>query len=174
MHKAIILINFILFMLLPSASFSEPNKNFAGWDWGLGVSLTVDTGSRDRVEEASIIDGTIRVNKDNNAIPRIMLELHHFIWTWSDDTVGLGLFSGIQPGGDDIIDAFGGGIMMGFRKNKTDFLSFNIGVGVMVDPNTKVLGDGFVANQAPPGTETEVRFKETEQIGILVLVSTSF
>jgi hypothetical protein len=52
--------------------------------------------------------------------------------------------------------------------------SFNIGIGAVVDPRVQVLGDGFVENQPPPGTETEVRYKTTDQWGVVVLFSFSF
>lgn len=160
-----------VFTVLTSTSFAD-GHDFS--NWGLGVSLTIDTGNRDRVDEANIVNGLVRVDKDNNAIPRMVLELHHFVWAWKNETIGLGPFAAIQPGGDDIIDAFGGGLMVGFRKNRETKLAFNVGIGIIVDPNTKVLGDGFAANLAPPPGETEVRFKETEQYGALILISTSF
>jgi hypothetical protein len=52
--------------------------------------------------------------------------------------------------------------------------TFNIGIGAVVDPRVQILGDEFVENQEPPGNETEVRYKTTDQWGVVVLVSFSF
>ncbi len=52
--------------------------------------------------------------------------------------------------------------------------SFNIGIGLIVDPRSKVLGDGFVENEAPPGSETTVRFRTTDQWGAVLMFSFSF
>jgi hypothetical protein len=52
--------------------------------------------------------------------------------------------------------------------------SWNFGVGFRVDPQAKVLGDGFVANQPPPPGETTVRFKTEPRFGLMLLSSFSF
>lgn len=52
--------------------------------------------------------------------------------------------------------------------------SWNFGIGVRVDPQAKVLGDGFVANQPPPPGETTVRFKTEPRFGLMLLSSFSF
>nr|GFD60909.1 hypothetical protein [Tanacetum cinerariifolium] len=75
---------------------------------------------------------------------------------------------------DDVIEAIGMGLMIGFRRDETSTQSFNFGIGLVVDPNTRVLGDGILANRALPIGETEVRYKEELQKGILFLSSFSF
>ena len=52
--------------------------------------------------------------------------------------------------------------------------SFNIGIGVMMDPSVKILGDGISENQPLPLGETTVRTKETSQWGVLFMVSYNF
>jgi hypothetical protein len=52
--------------------------------------------------------------------------------------------------------------------------SWNFGVGFRVDPQAKILGDGFVANQPPPPGETAVRFKTEPRYGVMLLSSFSF
>lgn len=156
---------------------------------GAGLSLTWDLGSRSRIGDASVVNGIVRVDDQNNANARIMLETHYFFtpkinlfgtgyrnlpgsvpkWGW-------GPFIAVQPGSDNIIDAIGLGMMVGFKRNDNpeDTSSWNIGVGIVIDPNTQVLGAGIVPNAPLPDGETEVRFQEREQIGLLVLFSTSF
>jgi hypothetical protein len=52
--------------------------------------------------------------------------------------------------------------------------SFNIGIGVMVNPNSQVLGDGIQKNQPLPTGETTVRLRKTTEMGYLVTFSYSF
>ena len=83
-------------------------------------------------------------------------------------------FVALQPGTEEVIEAIGLGLMVGFRRATDSANSWNVGVGYVVDPNVDVLGDGFFANQAPPGNETAVRLKETSQQGIFLLFSFAF
>ncbi len=174
--------------------------SFAGLKLGVGLSFTLDVGKLARISEAEIKNGIVRVTDQNNGRARIMLESHYFFTpcgrflgmggsTRNDDQKlgdgrctsddpdlarwGYGPFVAIQPGSGEIIDAIGAGLMVGFRRKGSQ--SFNIGVGIVIDPNTRVLGDGFTANAAPPaGEETAVRYRETLQTGVLILTSFSF
>ncbi len=88
----------------------------------------------------------------------------------------MGPFVSLQPGTDEIIQSIGAGIMVGMKYNdeKDDIRSWNLGVGIAVDPNTKVLGDGIEQNKPLPAGESSVRLKETTQVGVLVLLSFGF
>lgn len=163
--------------------FEEGTSEFAGINFGVGISLTFDLGDDSRVEDASIVDGIVRVNNENDKIARVMLESHYFFvpggrflkmnslhsgrWGW-------GPFVALQPGTDEIIEAISVGLMVGFRRPNETGASWNVGIGYITDPNVDVLGDGFVENQPPPGNETEVRLKEISQDGIVLLFSFSF
>ena len=63
--------------------------------------------------------------------------------------------------------------MVGWKKPGEDS-GWNIGLGLVADPNTQILGDGITQNEPLPGTETEVRFKENTQYGLIILFSTSW
>lgn len=166
----------------------QSQRKFAGIDFGVGISATVDYGANDRVKDAEIIDGIVRVTADNNVNARVMLELHYFFTPGMDmdkendeispltgaSDFGWGPFVALQPGTDEIIEAIGLGIMVGWKRKSSASSSWNLGFGVVVDPNVKILGDGFEENQPPPGNETQVRFKETDQWGLLILGSYSF
>jgi hypothetical protein len=54
-----------------SQSGSEFFKHF-----GFGLGVSVDGGSRDRIDEAEVVDNVLRVKKDSNIEPRFLLELH--------------------------------------------------------------------------------------------------
>lgn len=145
-------------------------KEFAGLNFGVGVSLTHDLGSHDRVKAASLANGIVRVDTEHNDVARIMLESHYFFtpekklmgkqWGW-------GPFVSLQPGSDQIIEAVGLGVMLGLKRNTdtNDTSSWNIGIGAVTDPNVKVLGDGIAKNQPLPTGESEIRYNRDEAMG---------
>lgn len=181
---------------------SDVPAPFAGLGFGVGVSLTLDVGKHDRVDDASIVNQVVRVNKVSNAVPRLLLETHYF-FTPNGELLGFvsgmtnsveaggkmlelnkqhitwghGPFVAIQAGSDDsIINAVGFGWMIGLKRNDKpeSTRSFNVGLGFIVDPSVKVLGDGFKANRAPPPGESVVRYRTTAQGGVLLMTSFSF
>jgi hypothetical protein len=159
----------------PKVRGEVESQKFAGISWGVGPSLTIDWGKHDRVEDASLDPtGKVRVDDVNNSIPRLTLETHYFFDISGDETQGLGPFVAIQASGDELIEAIGFGIMYGIRRSRESATSFNLGLGVMVDPNVKVLGDGIKENQTLPPGETAIRFREEEQWGLLFISSFSF
>jgi hypothetical protein len=172
----------LMFALLfaPGSAFSADSE-FVGLKFGVGLSLTVDTGTQDRVESAEVVDGIVRVSKENDTTARIILESHYFFSSTTSPLLGaaagdwgVGPFVALQPGSDEIIEAIGLGVMVGFRRAGDGVESWNLGVGIMVDPNVRVLGDGLNENEPLPGAETTVRFKEKSQVGVLVMTSFTF
>ncbi len=163
-------------------------RGFAGLKFGVGLSLTHDLGENNRVGSASLVNGIVRVDDENNDIARIMLESHYFFkqskpFTLFNSNVkvpseqwGRGPFVAIQPGTDEVIEAISLGMMWGFKKspNPADKRSWNIGIGAVVDPNVKVLGDGISENVALPTGETGIRYKDKSQWGLMLLTSFSF
>jgi hypothetical protein len=145
-----------------------------------GVGLAYSFNPTKQVTSADIINGVVRVKEENRARARVVLETHAFPFLLGkSNRVGLGPFAAVQPGGDDLIQAIGGGIMIGFRKQPkaredAGGESFNIGLGVWSDMKAQVLGDGFKANQPPPPGETLVRFKTRDRGSVLVMASFSF
>ena len=157
---------------------AKPNgSEFAGLTFGVGLSYTFDTGDNLRVEEA-IVDasGVVRINKRNDAVARVMLESHYF-FTTKGKNVGYGPFVSVQPGSDEIINALGAGFMFGLRR-QDETQSFNIGIGVAVDPVTKTLGREFVPGKpaplGPDGKPLPIRYETRAQTGILLLASFSW
>ncbi|KQM65359.1 MULTISPECIES: hypothetical protein [unclassified Sphingomonas] len=176
-------------------------QKFGGIDFGIGVAFTYDLGNNERIKEATIVDNIVRVTRTENVRARLILESHYFFTppsaalgnysgAFCDEmkdypdqkedcdnrrkSFGIGPFMAIQPGTDNIIDAIGAGVMIGLRRRQENSASFNIGIGILYDVNTQILGDGFVENQAPPGKETEVRFRRGSQSGLLIMTSYSF
>lgn len=93
-----------------------------------------------------------------------------------DIICGRGFFIGAQPGGsNDIIDALGAGLMWGFKGDDHNLFGnqqVNFGVGVIVDPNVKTLGDGLFENQPLPAGDS-LRFKEDYQTNLMIMFSWS-
>jgi hypothetical protein len=87
-----------------------------------------------------------------------------------------------QPANNGPITGYALGWMVGLHHPKFDAsgkpvpdnTSWNLGVGLRIDPKAQVLGDGFVANAPPPAGETAVRFKTEPRLGIMVMSSFSF
>lgn len=165
----------------------EVNDQFLGIEFGLGLGFTHDLSKGDRVDEAEVLGGIVRVSKSSNTRPRVLLETHYF-WqlafeqrqvevrggrvTIKEADIGIGPFIAIQGSDEQVLEAFAIGGMIGFKRSES--ASFNLGVGVALDPNVKTLGDGIAANQALPEGETAVRFREEGRWGIVTLASFSF
>jgi len=121
---------------------------------GVGVSLTYDIGKHDRISSAEL-DGNniIRVTKSDNAKARLVLEGHTFVKKIGK--VYVGPFVALQPGTDEIIEAIGAGVIFGLpsiggdEDSKKRPSPFNLAIGVMVDPNVQILGDGLRPNSRP-------------------------
>ena len=170
-----------------NAAEEHANRNFLGISFGVAFGMTTDIGSGDRVDGAELVNGVVRVTKAANHRPRILLETHYFWRVDAENTVvsfggaevpvrtadiGFGPFAAIQGSDDELLEAFAIGGMVGFKRSERS--SFNIGIGVALDPNVKVLGDGLTPNEPLPAGETTVRFKEEARWGVLTLVSFTF
>lgn len=164
---------------------ARAGKDFAGLHFGAGVAFTRTFG-RDRIETAINDNGIVRVDGEKNAIPRVMLETHFFLtpkqwselfstWDYSDNEkgkFGVGPFVAIQPGSDLIIQAIAVGLMAGFKDPiyKDASHSWNIGLGISVEPSSKTLGDGLKPNEPVP-TGATVRTQSRSLAGFTALVS---
>lgn len=162
---------------LDAVSFDTIKSHF-----GASISVTLDSGTRSRIEEARLVDGpdgkkVVRVTRDHDQVARVLLESHFLLWTGrhgNDYQWGIGPFVGVQPGSDNIIEAAAFGGMIAFRSGATGRTGFSIGIGIIGDPKVKVLGDGIEENKPLPAGETEIRFKETGQGGLVILAGFVF
>jgi len=88
--------------------------------------------------------------------------------------------SSSAPANNGPITAYALGLMVGMHhpridaSGKPDTTSWNLGIGLRIDPKAQVLGDGFVANQPPPLGETAIRYKTEPKAGVMLLSSFSF
>ena len=122
------------------------------------------------MKSVTVVNGMVRIDNERNDLVRFMPEMHIWIDRWDEQRWSWGPFLTVAPG-SRIIDAVGFGLMMGYRPHQTDQYSFNFGIGGTLDLDTRVLGDGLVANEALPPGETSARTKQTTAAGLLVLFS---
>ncbi|MFO0720611.1 MAG: hypothetical protein U0319_07770 [Nitrospira sp.] len=142
---------------------------FQNVGFGLGLGWTHNLGAR-RVESVSVTNRIVRIDDERNDLVRAMPEVHLWIDRWDEQRWSWGPFLAVAPG-SRIIDAVGGGLMVGYRPQRSDQYSFNFGIGGILDLDTQVLGDGLVANEPLPPRETSARTKHTTGAGLLVLFS---
>ena len=156
----------------------QPDKDFMGIKFGVGVAFTLDWGGQSRVKDAELVNNIVRVTESQDGEARVLLEVHHFWPLGTGDSekalYGVGPFVSVQPGSDDVIDSLGIGVMVGMRRNAKSNSSLNIGLGLIVDPNSQLLGDGIVANQPLPAGETAIRYKTEYETGFMLMASFSF
>lgn len=165
------------------------DKKFAEFNFGVALGVVIKAGKRDIVQSASLdANRIVRIDRDNNTTANLILEAHYFFTpdihfiNVEPKNWGIGPFIAVAPGTQNIIESAGAGLMIGFKRSSIiaqDLArdrgdSFNIGFGVMVNPNAQVLGDGIQKNQALPTGETTVRLRTTTEMGYLVTFSYSF
>jgi hypothetical protein len=87
--------------------------------------------------------------------------------------------SSASPAANGPITGYAMGWMVGMRHPSlipeiaSPTASWNVGVGLRVSPNGKVLGDGLVANQALPVGDS-IRYKTEPRLGVMLLSTFSF
>jgi hypothetical protein len=169
---------------------------------GIGFGLTFDVQGQRRVVSVSAPNNIVRVDdSSSNVIASVVVESHYFFVPQHDlylgtavvpqQTWGHGPFVAIDAGtntsNNSVIYGFSIGWMIGFRQPHYGLIdtssggkvatydnnSWNIGLGFRVDPQSKVLGDGLVANMPLPPGDT-VRTKTEARYGVMLLVSYGF
>jgi len=175
--------------------------NWGGLSWGIGLAADFDLGGT-RVNSASIINNVVRVtDTSNNVGVGFVLEAHYFfkarefggkaactstnpfdVLNCTD--LATGPFVAIEVGGgtsatpaaNGPITGYALGWMVGMRHPSASLSptsSWNIGIGLRVDPKSQVLGDGIIANQPLPAGDS-IRFKTEPRLGLMLLSSFSF
>jgi len=160
-------------------------KEFYGIKFGIGFALTFKHGD-DRIYSASIDgNGIVRVDKEANREPKVMLETHYF-WHWKslsnflERPCGIGPFFGVQPDNSNggVIGSYALGGMIGLKHNsepeETNSRSWNIGAAYVVNTGVRTLGDGLKQGKPLPDNETQIRYKEINQPGWLIMISFSY
>jgi len=150
----------------------EEKKEFLGLKFGVALAITSYGKKRFVVQEATIINGKVRVLEELNTFPRIMLETHYF-FNLKKKIIGIGPFVGIQSNKNHLLDTIAFGAMTGFRYSEKDNNSFNFGIGAFCDRNCKFLGAGIERDKPLPEGES-LYFYTRNYWGFVALISFSF
>ena len=151
------------------------DANFIGFNWGLGIGYGFGQGP-ERITEAEVVNGIVRVKEDKTDGIRAVLEAHHF-FDGRRGRFGWGPFASVQLGKDGASAvAFAVGLMAGWKDqgDKTSAGSWNIAVGYEFGQDVKVLGDGIEPNAPLPTGEAQVRYKTQPADALLVFFSRRF
>lgn len=182
---------------------NSPPAKFGGIGWGIGLAADFDLGGA-RVNNATVVNNIVRVtDSSNNVNVGFVLEAHYFskareigphsscisnnpMQALNCTDLATGPFVAIEIGGganatpnSGPITGYALGWMIGMRHldlSMTSNSTWNFGIGLRVDPQSKVLGDGIFANQPLPVGEsaTLVRTKTEPRAGVMLLSSFSF
>ena len=88
---------------------------------------------------------------------------------------GIGPFLGIVAKDENLISAFGTGVMFGWkdpRRGEND--GWSIGIGAVLDANVNALAEGFEDGEPLPAGETEIRFEEKSRWSALLFFTRTF
>lgn len=148
---------------------AKPSKEESFWDtFGVGLAVTTNLGKERSIQEAQLVNGNVRITSERQVVPRLMLEKH---WYLSNDWKGSykpGLFIGASLLGDrQVMDAVAFGFLAGFKPNPGTTTTHNLGIGIALQPYSRVLGDGLSKNQPLPAGETQIRYKETNRTALI-------
>ncbi|GJM44294.1 MAG: hypothetical protein DHS20C21_11360 [Gemmatimonadota bacterium] len=137
----------------------------------LGAAFAVFFYDDDNISKAEVIGGVVRVTRRESQDLKYLLEAHFFPKLFLDDRGGVGPFFAVAADDEDIVDAIGAGVMVGFRRSKSADASLNFGAGFFMDTNSRVLGGGLREGAALPNGETEIRYEEKGKTGFHLLFS---
>jgi hypothetical protein len=155
---------------------AEADEDFLGLKWGVGLGLSLGD---DFVEEAKLVDGVVRVTKDNSDQARVVFEYHKLFWCNDQGKSaerGCGPFVAAAATEEDVLSGVGLGFMFGWRapKAKPGDEGFAIGFGFVLDNDVKALADGFEEGQPLPAGETDIRVEEKGRTSFLLFVTRTF
>jgi hypothetical protein len=164
----------------PNTNQSDPNETACNAFFKVNCVLMAgpnfNVGSN-RVASANVVNGIVRVSNDQNISISVLSGITHF-WPTNNPDVNWGIFGAggfnQSTGGAGTFGAFALGGALDFEKAKINSYPMDVYFGVTFTPNTQVLGDGIQANRPLPSGETEVRYKTTTAVGLLLAIGTHF
>lgn len=168
----------------------DSGREFQGISFGVGLAIFVpralsmnSLSKHEQVEEAELAgdpeSSVVRVSKKRGPSPRVVLESHYFVtcenlgFEAKNCRWGVGPFVALQSGEDVLMPALGFGLMGGFRR-RGESKSFNIGVGLAVEPKQRVLAGDLQMDQPLPPDETKIRYIEKTLLSWMIVGSFGF
>ena len=152
------------------------SEDFMKKYFSIGLYANFDVGANNRVQNARVVNGIVRVEESNTAQIGLALQAYRLFPTKSGKSAWGPFIALITSDNGGITSGAIGGMYAlapkaGFVADQT---SINFGLGVSVSPGTQVLGDGINENMPLPAGETEVRYKKTTLYGVMFAVSFGF
>ena len=160
-------------------------NQFLGLNWGVGIGASQLFD--DAIEEASVVDGVVRVTKESRTEPRVLLEFHRFFFTREAGSKlpgtngkaiksGHGPFVAVAAKANDVLAGIAAGWMWGWKDSRLPASddAFTVGLGLILDSEIKDLADGFEEGEPLPDGETSIRFEEKSRAGVVLLFTRSF
>jgi hypothetical protein len=155
---------------LAALIFAQPASAQIKPGFGVGV---VHLGGKARVDEASLVNGLVRVDRDSNTSIRPMVDVHAPVIPISEN-ITAGPFVGVQFSTAQVVDSLGAGMMISLPTGGTAPKTLNLGIGAVLDPNVRTLGNGIEEDQPLPPGETSIRFRNTSKFGVFFMTSVGF
>jgi len=155
------------------ATETKNRDHFQGAGFGAGPSISIDVGGRKRVQDAEVLNGVVHVKESTSIVPRALLESHFFFPLNKATTMGMGPFVAVASGDGKALDALGLGVMNGYKlRDAQNALCF--GVGIFWDPKVQSLAKGYEDGQAPPNSDTQVRYQTRSKTCLLITIAFTF
>ena len=159
-------------------------------NWAVGVAVVVPKDKT--ITDASIVDNKVRVNAEIRHESSMLVAKHFYPWNPGRRCVLKGTFASEESGRNSllggtsgflsncvglmvaaamptsgavngqIINFLGVGLAIGGGVRQSNDFNWHFGVGWGRKFNARTLGDGWTEGEAPPGTETQIRYKSID------------
>ncbi|MBN8886955.1 MAG: hypothetical protein J0I77_14635 [Rudaea sp.] len=166
-------------------------QSFLGSNFGVAIGVSKALGTHP-IDSASVVNGIVRVDDSRTTRPLIAFEAHRYLYSGSTAndtrTFANGPFVSVQTGSDSSsLASFGIGWMFGWSdpvgagtksftadgEQQHSLMGWNLGIGIMLESQSKRLGDGLQANQPLPSGESQIRYKTASGKSVFLIVSRS-
>ncbi len=160
-----ILATVIVFLLASTAAAQDPVPNPFGIGWGGGFAFSSNLIGVPLVDPGdAFIDenGIIRITHPRNVKARVLLE-SHYTFRLAGSPLALGPVIFVQPSGESLFDAAGGGLLLELGEGPT---SFNLIVGILIDFDVSRLHRDYVDGFRSP--TPDLVYVQREEVQLMI------
>lgn len=159
-------------------------------NWAVGVAVVMPKVKT--ITDAAIVDNKVRVNAEIRHESSMLVAKHFYPWNPGRRCVLNGSFSNTEEGRNtviggslgfltncvglmvaaamptsgavngQVINFLGLGLAIGGGVRQSSDFNWHFGVGLGRKFNARTLGDGWTEGEAPPGGETQIRYKSID------------
>ncbi len=159
----------LVFLLATGVAAQDPDSEVPpspfGLGWGGGFAFSSNLVGVPLVEEGgAFIDenGIIRITHPQNVKSRVLLE-SHYTFKLPGSPFALGPVIFLQPSGETVFDAAGGGLLLELGEGDT---SFNFLIGLLVDFDVSRLHRDYIDGFRSP--TAEIVYVSREEVQFIV------